>query len=685
MPLNRLIAVLLIKHGLLVRSERFVTHQAIGSPINSIQRYSHWNVDELVVLDISAFDFHDLRRDDMYNQYEGRRTVDLLRQVARDCFMPLAFGGRIRSIEDIKALLNAGADKVVINTKALEDPEFIRVAARRFGSQCIVACIDARLEEDGSHRVFAQGGRKITQWTAAEWAAKLENLGAGEIIVQSIDRDGAAKGYDLNLIRAVTTATSLPVVALGGASRSEHFAAGVEAGATGVAAANVFHFRELSFPQLKRQCLAAGVSMPPAKIGSAYFPREPRYDTGRRDALIEKRIEAAKAGDYPAARPASVSPRRRAVWCTRCLYPGLSATPMEFDGDGVCMGCRTGTAKAAITPQEWQRRWDMLRALADQYRSRDGRRHDCVIAVSGGKDSYFQTHVIKNELGLNPLLVTYDGNNWTEIGYRNMRRMSEVFGVDHVVISPSKDVLRRLNRLAFIIMGDMSWHAHIGIYTAPIAEAVRRGIPLVFWGEHGYADLCGQFSMDDFPEMTYRYRLEHCGRSFEYNYFVGLDGLTEQDMFTWRYPTDESIDRTDSRGLFLGNYVLWEANKHIELVRSRYGFEVSPTEFDRTYRRMSNLDDMHENGAHDYLKYIKFGYGRATDHASKDIRAGIMTREQGVAAVRKYDHVKPRDLQRWLSYVSMDEEEFDRIADTFRDPRVWRMSNGEWMKDSLWD
>ena len=131
--------------------------------------------------------------------------------------------------------------------------------------------------------------------------------------------------------------------------------------------------------------------------------------------------------------------------------------------------------------------------------------------------------------------------------------------------------------------------------------------------------------------------------------------------------------------------VLWDGNRNAEIAK-QYGWEEAREPFDRTYRRISNLDDMHENGIHDYMKFIKFGYGRASDHASKDIRLGYMTREEGIEIVRKYDHVKPRrDLERWLKYVGMTKEEFDRIADTFRDPRVWRKENGEWVKDNIWD
>ena len=340
---------------------------------------------------------------------------------------------------------------------------------------------------------------------------------------------------------------------------------------------------------------------------------------------------------------------------------------MEFNSEGVCTGCQMAKVKASITNSEWKRRKELLKKLVDKYKSNNGSRHDVVVAVSGGKDSYFQVHYLKEELGLNPLLVTYDGNNWTDVGWRNMCNMRSAFEVDHIIVRPSLSTLKKLNKLCFYIMGDMNWHAHVGIMTTPMREAANRSIPLVFYGEHGYLDLCGQFSMSDFPEVTYRDRLEHFARGYEWNYFLSKYGLSSSDLDIWKYPSDKDIFDLDLRGIFLGNYVYWEANEHIDLVRDKYGFEISKTKFDRTYRTMSNLDDMHENGIHDYLKYIKFGYGRATDHTCKDIRAKIMTREEGIKLVNKYDHVKPSDLKRWLEYVGMSEDEFDNFADTFRD------------------
>ena len=681
MPRPRLIPVLLLKHGVIVRSQLFKVHQVIGNPISTVERYSHWNIDELVMLDISRGDKgHDLRRDDLYQQYAGDTAIDVLRAIAKVCFMPLTFGGRIRSLEDISIRLAAGADKIAVNTRALEDPKFVEQAALRFGAQCIVVSIDAVRRENGNYEVFAGGGEVATGRSPVEWAREVERLGAGEILLNSIDRDGSGAGYDLELVRSVAQAVSIPVVACGGVGRYDHLPEAIRVGgAAAAAAANIFHFFELSYPRAKQACLDAGLPMRPVALGNRWLRREPEYDQATQSARIAERLRQAHEGDYPAARP---RPKASAVtWCTRCVYPSASAAPMEYDDEGVCTGCRMAEIKAAITGSEWDRRLELLHGLVDRYRSRDGSRYDCVIAVSGGKDSYFQTHVVKHVLNLNPLLVTYNGNNWTDVGWRNMTRMKDVFGVDHVLVSPSVDTLKKLNRLAFTIMGDMNWHAHVGISTAPVALAARHRVPLVFYGEHGYLDLCGQFSMDDFPEISYRDRLEHFARGFEWNYFVGREGLTSRDLNVWKYPSDQELFDLDLRGIFLGNYLYWEANEHIRLVTEKYGFQVATEPFDRTYRTMSNLDDMHENGAHDYLKYIKFGYGRATDHTCKDIRAGLMSRDRALALVRHYDPIKPRDLRRWLDYVGMSEDEFDRIADTYRDPRVWRMEDGRWCKD----
>jgi N-acetyl sugar amidotransferase len=276
--------------------------------------------------------------------------------------------------------------------------------------------------------------------------------------------------------------------------------------------------------------------------------------------------------------------------------------------------------------------------ILQRARSLSGNRHDCVIGVSGGKDSYFQTHYIKNVLGYNPLLVTYYGNNYTPAGERNLRRMAEVFDVDHIIYTPGIELLKKLNRLGFVVMGDMNWHNHVGIATLPLRIAAQNRVPVVVYGEHGYADLCGQFSMNDFVEWTYRNRLEHFARGYEWNYMVGREGITPAHMAAYQYPSDQEIFELGLRAIYLGNYIPWDGNANAKLMREKYGFEFGDLPFERTYRRASNLDDMHENGAHDYLKFIKFGYGRCSDHASKDIRLGVISRSEGISLVRVRGH-----------------------------------------------
>lgn len=376
------------------------------------------------------------------------------------------------------------------------------------------------------------------------------------------------------------------------------------------------------------------------------------------------------------------------------MYPAASAVKLSFDENGVCSGCNVSQEKQQI---DWAKRAEMLKEIAEAYRSKDGSNYDCVIPVSGGKDSHYQTYYMTKVLGLKPLLVTYHGNNYLEVGEENLRNMRNAFDVDHIIMGPSVEVLKKLNRICFKLMGDMNWHNHAGIFSTPVQVAVKFNIPLIVWGEHGRLDLGGQFSLNDLVEMTAKDILEYEKRGFDWDTMTddGLkkigrpelcEGLTARDLFCQKYPSMEDIARVGVRGIFLGNYIDWDANKQTEFVVKNYGFKISTEPFERTYRTMSNLDDMHENGIHDYLKFIKFGYGRASDHTSKDIRLGQMTREEGIAEVRKRDHIKSKDLWRWLKYVNMTEAEFDRVCDTFRDPRVWwRNGEGNWEKDNIWD
>jgi N-acetyl sugar amidotransferase len=371
-------------------------------------------------------------------------------------------------------------------------------------------------------------------------------------------------------------------------------------------------------------------------------------------------------------------------YCTRCTYPFI-AVNLLVDDDGVCSSCHAFEAFKQLKPEFWQQRRYQFEQLTKEIRATSTSDYDCIVPVSGGKDSYFQTHLIAKEYGLKPLLVTYHGNNYLPEGDYNRDRMREVFDADHLVMGPSVEVLKKLNRICFRKMGDMNWHAHCGIMTYPIQVAVNFGIPLMIWGETAW-DISGMFEPDDFVEFSARSRHEHALRGYEWHDMLNDadDRLFERDIAWAKYPSDEAILRVGIRGLYIGNFFKWDPNAHGQLMQERYGWKPAQQPFQRTYRMSSNLDDRYENGAHDLLKFIKFGYGRASDHSSKDIRTGYLTRQQGIDMVRRHDHVVPHDLYYWLDYVKMSEDEFWATADTFRDPRVWWIEKGDWWKDNIW-
>ncbi len=243
---KRIIPCLDVDNGRVVKGVQFVDIRDAGDPVEIAKRYDEQGADEITFLDITA------------SSDERETMVHVVEEVAGQVFIPLTVGGGIRKVEDIRRMLNAGADKVAINTAAVFNPEFVKEAAEKFGSQCIVVAIDAKQVSDNPPKweIFTHGGRKPTGIDAVEWAKKMVDYGAGEILLTSMDRDGTKNGFDLALTRAVADAVHVPVIASGGVGTLEHLAAGVSEGhAEAVLAASIFHFGEYTVEQAK-QCMA---------------------------------------------------------------------------------------------------------------------------------------------------------------------------------------------------------------------------------------------------------------------------------------------------------------------------------------------------------------------------------------------------------------------------------------------
>ena len=371
-------------------------------------------------------------------------------------------------------------------------------------------------------------------------------------------------------------------------------------------------------------------------------------------------------------------------YCKKCVYP-IFAVNLSIDSDGVCSACKSAEQFNNLDLDYWNKRKNLFEQEIERILKTAKGNYHCIIPVSGGKDSYFQIHKLVTDYDLKPLLVTYNGNNYLLEGEYNRDRMHDVFDADHLMLSPSVQLLKKMNRLCFRKMGDMNWHNHCGINTYPIQVAVKFQINTLFWGEPAW-DISGMFDPDDFIEFSARIRLEHNLRGFDWHDMLNdpVENINEHDLAWAKYPSDQEIIDNDIRGIYIGNYFKWDPNSHANLVKNKYGWKESSIGFQRTYRTMSNLDDRYENGVHDLLKFIKFGYGRASDHASKDIRSGYLSRDKGIELVKQYDHVVSDDLYHWLEYVGMSEEEFWAIADSFRDRNVWWIENGLWVKNNIW-
>jgi imidazole glycerol-phosphate synthase subunit HisF len=257
---RRLIPCLFLQNGVIVRSQEFREFKVLGNPVAQLERLNDWNADELVYVDITSGGSYDLRRDDLKTPSRSD-ILSILRDIAERCFMPLTFGGRIRSLDTVDAFIAQGADKVVINTGAYDDPGLITRVAEKYGAQAMVLAVDVK-REGSRHVLYVENGRRRAEKGLIEWLQEGVARGAGEIFVNSIDRDGSASGYDLELIRTACAAVEVPVIACGGAGTFDDFVEALEeTPCSAVAAGNIFNFTENAYLRAKKALKAAGVEV----------------------------------------------------------------------------------------------------------------------------------------------------------------------------------------------------------------------------------------------------------------------------------------------------------------------------------------------------------------------------------------------------------------------------------------
>jgi N-acetyl sugar amidotransferase len=362
-------------------------------------------------------------------------------------------------------------------------------------------------------------------------------------------------------------------------------------------------------------------------------------------------------------------------FCNKCVMPNTKPD-LHFDEYGVCDACRTQTDKNNSI--DWGKREREFLSIVKEYKSNNY--YDCIIGVSGGKDSTYQ--VIKVlEMGLNPLCICFEPTIPTKIGRKNLDNLNNL-GVDLINVKRNPVVYKKLAKEAFRRTGDNEWQHHLGIFTVVPKFAVKFNIPLIIWGESPQMEYGGPASSKD-RNILDRQWLEEFGGLLGNRVLdmIGIDGLTHKDLSLYIYESDDDIKRVGVTGLFLGYYFKWDLRRVLSKSKE-YGFSATERPVETTYENFENLD-CYSNHVHDYLKYVKYGFGRATDNACLDIRLGYIKREEAVRLVNKYDGTQPnKAIKEYLNYTGFTEEEFFKIVDSYTNKRIFeRDSNGNFLKD----
>lgn len=363
----------------------------------------------------------------------------------------------------------------------------------------------------------------------------------------------------------------------------------------------------------------------------------------------------------------------RLKFCKKCLYPDTKPQ-LQFDDNGICDACRWIDEKEKI---DWDSRRKDLAKILEKYKSKDGSKYDCIIPVSGGKDSHFQTHVIKNEFGLNPLLVNFVPPDLIPLGRKNIENLKRL-GVDYIEFTANPIVYRKMEKYGLVELGDANWPEHVGIFTVPVQVAVAYKIPLIVWGENPQMEYGGPGKgtvLDrEWLEKYGGFWLDKVKPQVMTEY-----GINMKYLKPYIYPSDKELEQVGVTGIFLGQYIKYDVYKQLEIVE-KLGFSRNPEPKEGTYTDWENLDTKY-TGMHDYFKWIKYGFGRATDHASLDIRANRITRDEGLKLVKQHEGKIPEKyLGDFLKDLEITRTEFYRIIDKFASKDIFKKDE----KGNLW-
>jgi len=362
-------------------------------------------------------------------------------------------------------------------------------------------------------------------------------------------------------------------------------------------------------------------------------------------------------------------------FCKRCLYSSYHPLGIVINEDGICSGCKIHEEKDFL---DWDQRFNKLEKIVSNYRNKKSENYDCIVPVTGGNDSYFIVHVVKNILGLNPLLVSYNKYFNTPLGIKNLANLRIRFNCDIIQQNVNPHTVKKITRKTLRQFGNIYWPILAGQTVFPVQTAVRFKIPLIIWGAHQGLEQVGMFSHLNEVEMTRRYRKDHDLFNYEANDLIlPHDELVKRDLGQYQYPSDSNLRENNVRGIYLGNYIRWDPKQQHEKMIDKYGYLTSS--FSRTFDTYDYVDCYNYMNLHDLLKLYKHGYSKVTDHATREIRFGRITREQGLSFVKKYEQNYPEYLDLFNNWLGIDDKGLSLIMDQFRNEKFWKkISHRKW-------
>ena len=360
-------------------------------------------------------------------------------------------------------------------------------------------------------------------------------------------------------------------------------------------------------------------------------------------------------------------------YCKKCLYPDTKPQ-LIFDEKGVCSACTNNEMKDKI---DWDRKKEEFHQIIEKYRSKDHKNYDCIIPVSGGKDSTYQTYIMKKEFGLNPLVVNFHPLDQTEIGKKNLENLKRI-GVDCIEFTANPEIYLKLARYGLTELGDFQWPEHIGIFTVPVQIAVRYNIPLIIWGENPQLEYGGNKKERLANNLDLEWISRHgVTNSTSLKDWIGQQGLTSSELEAYRLPTKEQLDLFNPRSIFLGSYFKWNSWDNAELAK-QHGFESNPIHLKTGLWHFADVD-CNFISIHHYLKWFKFGITRSFDNLSLEIRQGFINRNTAIKKLTELGLQQPyEDITKFCEFTGKTQKWFWDVAESHRNKEVWKLVDGTW-------